>query len=80
MTEPNKLEECSLTLHHLSATGFADSLQAGNDAEDAGRGGVRNGNECFEEGGEFELDELELRELEDELVGEFDEDRMAANE
>lgn len=84
VTEPNKLDECSLTLHHLSEDCFVDSLRDDNDDGGSGGGsggnnGVRNANES-EGGGEFELDELELNEVDDELFGEFDDESIAANE
>jgi hypothetical protein len=81
VTEPNKLDECSLTLHHLSEDCLDDSLR--DDIDDGGgiggNNGVRNANES-EGGGEFELDELEFKELDEELVGEFDEESIAASE
>jgi len=80
VTEPNKLDECSLTLHHLSEDCFDDSLR--DDTDGGGRGGnngVRNANER-DGGGEFELDELEFKEFDDELFGEFDEESIAASE
>lgn len=89
VTEPNKLDECSLTLHHLSDDCFVKSLRDDiNDDVDGGvigRGeydgnkGVRNGNES-EDGGELELDELEFKDVDDELVGELDEESIAARE
>jgi hypothetical protein len=81
VTEPNKLDECSLTLHHLSEDCLDDSLR--DDIDDgggiSGNNGVRNANER-EGGGEFELDELEFKELDEELVEEFAEESIAANE
>jgi hypothetical protein len=44
-----------------------------------GNNGVRNANER-DGGGEFELDELEFKEFDDELVGELAEESMAASE
>ncbi len=84
VTEPNKLDECSLTLHHLSEDCFDDSLRDDSDDDDddegGGNNGVRKANERDDGGGEFELDELEFKELDDELVGEFAEESMAASE
>ena len=79
VTEPNKLDECSLTLHHLSDDCFDDSFRDDETASATGGGGggnngVRNGNEREEDGGgsggELELDELEFNEFDEELVGE----------
>ena len=78
VTEPKRLDECSLTLHHLSGDGREDSLRGS--ADDEGGRGVRKGRGS-DGGGELELDELEFSELDDvELVGEFDEERIAASE
>jgi hypothetical protein len=85
VTEPNKPDECSLTLHHLSEDCFDDSLRDDTNDDGSGRGrgggnnGVRNGNER-DGGGEFELDELEFKEFDDELFGEFAEESIAASE
>ena len=80
VTEPNRFDECSLTLHHLSGDGRDDSLRGS--ADDVGGKGVRKGRASEGGGGgELELDELEFSELDDdELVGEFDEESMAASE
>lgn len=80
--EPKRLDECSLTLHHLSAEPFDGSLRDGSMEDGQGEvmsAGARKGNDMDEGGGELELDELELRETDDELVGEFDEESIAAN-
>jgi len=69
-----------LTLHHLSEDCFDDSLRDDTDGEGrGGNNGVRNANER-DGGGEFELDELEFKEFDDELVGELAEESMAASE
>ena len=81
--EPNKLDECSLTLHHLSDDDLATSLRDGVDDDDEINEGARNDDGEEEEeggGGEFELEELEFNEVDDELVGEFDVDSNAARE
>lgn len=84
VTEPNKFDECSLTLHHWSDDDFGESFFDINDNGVEGLGTkvgitVRNGNDN-EGGGEFELDELELSDVDEELVGDLDDERIAANE
>ena len=82
--EPNKLDECSLTLHHLSDDDFATSLRDGVEDDEINEGARNDDDEGEDEeeggGGEFELEELEFKEVDDELVGEFDVDSIAARE
>lgn len=83
VTEPNKLDECSFTLHHWSPFDFDVSFRERSDTGVVGtvRGsGVRNANEI--DGGEdAELDdELEFNDAVGEPDGEFDDERIAANE
>ncbi len=85
VTEPNKLDECSLTLHHLSDDCFDDESLRDIDGRPGdktdGNNGVRNGSEIDEDDGEgeLELDELEFNEFDDECVGDVADESRAAN-
>lgn len=85
VTEPNKLDECSLTLHHLSDDCFDESLRDTDDDDDDGmtdgNNVVRNGNESDDDDGDgdVELDELEFNEFDVECVGDVADESRAAN-